>query len=99
MVQLSITDFVGLASLIFSTPAGDLSLMQPIDWLAPGAIGLGQLSTSGDMAAQFRLTSIDVIATSPRRNLGRSRCSPQAWSRWPGSGSQCRAGEPQRVAA
>ena len=64
-LQLSITDFLGTASQIFSTPAGDLSLLQTINWLAPGAIVLGQFSASGNLSAQFRLTSIDVVSTSP----------------------------------
>jgi hypothetical protein len=65
MLQLSVTDFLGSTSQIFSTPAGDLSLLQPVDWLAPGATSLGQLSASGDMTAQFRLTSVDVVSASP----------------------------------
>jgi hypothetical protein len=47
---------------IFSTPAGDLSLLQTINWLAPEAIVLGQFSASGNLGAQFRLTSIDVAS-------------------------------------
>jgi hypothetical protein len=64
-LQLSISDSLGTASQIFSTRAGDVSLLQTIDWLAPGASVLGQFSASGNLSAQFRLTSIDVVSTSP----------------------------------
>lgn len=64
-LQLSITDFLGTASQIFSTAAGDLSLLQTIDWLSPGATLLGQFSASGNLSAQFRLTSVEVVSTSP----------------------------------
>jgi len=64
-LQLSVTDFLGSSSQIFSTRTGDLSLLQTINWLAPGAIALGQLSAAGNLSAQFRLTSVDVVSTSP----------------------------------
>jgi hypothetical protein len=62
-VSLSVADFLGLASHIFSTPASDLSLLQPIDWLAADATTIGQFA-SGNSNGEFRLTSIDVVTVS-----------------------------------
>ncbi|HEX4235619.1 MAG TPA: PEP-CTERM sorting domain-containing protein [Caldimonas sp.] len=64
MVQLAVADFLGPASAIFSTPAGDLSLLQPVDWSALGAMNIGQFN-SGISSGQFTPTSLDVVAASP----------------------------------
>ncbi len=63
-VTLSVADFLGSSSHIFSTPANDLSLLQPVDWLAAGATTIGQFA-SGNSNGEFRLTSIEVVAVSP----------------------------------
>jgi hypothetical protein len=64
LIQLAVADFLGPASSIFSTPDGDLSLLQPVDWFAAGATNIRQFN-SGISSGQFTLTSLEVVTASP----------------------------------
>jgi len=58
-ISLTVTDSLGAATGIFSTPPGDLSLLQAIDWFAAGATAGGNFA-AGDGGAAFALTSLHV---------------------------------------
>ena len=58
-VELSVSDLLGSATAIFETPPGDLSLLQAVDWLAPGATARGMFEL-GDAGGAFAITSLHV---------------------------------------
>jgi hypothetical protein len=58
-VELSVSDLLGSATAIFPTPPGDLSLLQAVDWFAPGATTEGMFEL-GDAGGAFAITSLHV---------------------------------------